>query len=320
MLFENITQFKKAKSLLKNNESQKTAFIILRKDQDFKSMSDFELKLAIDKIYEGFGENIINAASKMIGGDVSKIDKVLDQMKKQELKFNKEENEICNEFYNILVKEEQIKKDKNNPEYKDMMLDIKKGMNALNSRMQELTISHEKIFSALEEKIRFLTGKSNRKKKYFNTKRATDVVETQTDRYQKIKELTKKDTEKATSLEKFFGISQEEIEKNKEEAEKKADAENSNMTRFGGVTNTLTQYPEKNFFERFELIKNSSQSNSKKRWEIKDILKKLRSLIESPDFKTFEDSRQDAIFDFFIEIEGELEKIQSKIIKINGNS
>ena len=115
MLFENINQFKKAKSLLESQMSTEETFKNLRNDKDFNNISDSDLRSAIEKVQEGFGEKILNAASKMFGGDVSKIDTVLTQMKEQELKFNAEENEIYVEFYNLVEKKKELQKDKNNP-------------------------------------------------------------------------------------------------------------------------------------------------------------------------------------------------------------
>lgn len=316
MLFENINQFKKAKSLLERQLSVEEAFINLRNDQDFKNLSDLELKSAIEKVQEGFGEKILNAASKMFGGDVSKIDTVLTQMKDQELKFNAEENEIYVEFYNLVEKKKELQKDKNNPNYKEMLAEINQSMNSLNVRMNELTKSHEKIFSALEEKIKSLTGESNRKKKYFNAKRASDVLETQTDRYEKIKNLTKKSTERANSLEKFFGVSTDELEKEVEEAEKNAKKNLSSVTPEEASKANLVQDPEKGFFEKFELIKNSNQENSKKRWAIKDIISDVDKIIHSTDFDTYEDTRQKAIVKFYMDMEKEVEKIEKKANKL----
>lgn len=316
MLFENINQFKKAKSLLESQMSTEETFKNLRNDKDFNNISDSDLRSAIEKVQEGFGEKILNAASKMFGGDVSKIDTVLTQMKEQELKFNAEENEIYVEFYNLVEKKKELQKDKNNPNYKEMLDEINQSMNSLNVRMNELTKSHEKIFSALEEKIKSLTGESNRKKKYFNAKRASDVLETQTDRYEKIKNLTKKSTERANSLEKFFGVSTDELEKEVEEAEKNAKKNLSSVTPEKASKANLVQDPEKGFFEKFELIKNSNQENAKKRWAIKDIISDVDKIIHSTDFDTYEDTRQKAIVKFYMDMEKEVEKIEKKANKL----
>lgn len=316
MLFENINQFKKAKSLLESQMSTEETFKNLRNDKDFNNISDSDLRSAIEKVQEGFGEKILNAASKMFGGDVSKIDTVLTQMKEQELKFNAEENEIYVEFYNLVEKKKELQKDKNNPNYKEMLAEINQSMNSLNVRMNELTKSHEKIFSALEEKIKSLTGESNRKKKYFNAKRASDVLETQTDRYEKIKNLTKKSTERANSLEKFFGVSTDELEKEVEEAEKNAKKNLSSVTPEEASKANLVQDPEKGFFEKFELIKNSNQENAKKRWAIKDIISDVDKIIHSTDFDTYEDTRQKAIVKFYMDMEKEVEKIEKKANKL----
>lgn len=316
MLFENINQFKKTKSLLEKNQELEEVFINLRNDTEFQEMSDVELRSAIQRVHEGFGEKILNAASKMLGGDVPKIDTVLAQMKEQELKFNSEENEIYVEFYNLIQKKEDLKRDKNNPNYKEMLSEVDRAMNALNVRMDQLTKSHEKIFNSLEEKIKSLTGNSNRKKKYFNAKRASDVLETQSDRYEKIKSLTKKSTERANSLEKFFGVSTDELEKEVEEAEKNAKENLSNVSPGEAAKANLVQDPEKGFFEKFELIKNSNQENAKKRLSIKKIISNVDKIINSTDFDTYEDTRKKAIVKFYVDMEKEVEKIEKKANKL----
>lgn len=316
MLFENINQFKKTKSLLENNQNLEDVFINLRNDQDFNNLSDSDLRSAIEKVQEGFGEKILNAASKMLGGDVSKIDTVLAQMKEQELKFNSEENEIYVEFYNLIQKKKDLQRDKNNPNYKEMLSEVNQAMNALNVRMDQLTKSHEKIFNSLEEKIKSLTGGSNRKKKYFNAKRASDVLETQSDRYEKIKSLTKKSTERANSLEKFFGVSTDDLEKEVEEAEKNAKKNLSNVDPGETAKANLVQDPEKGFFEKFELIKKSNQKNDKKKSAIKDIITDVDSIIHSTDFDTYEDPRQKAIIKFYLDMKKEIEKIDKNINKL----
>ena len=197
-----------------------------------------------------------------------------------------------------------------------MLAEINQSMNYLNVIINELTKSHEKIFSALEEKIKSLTGESNRKKKYFNAKRASDVLETQTDRYEKIKNLTKKSTERANSLEKFFGVSTDELEKEVEEAEKNAKKNLSSVTPEEASKANLVQDPEKGFFEKFELIKNSNQENAKKRWAIKDIISDVDKIIHSTDFDTYEDTRQKAIVKFYMDMEKEVEKIEKKANKL----
>jgi hypothetical protein len=315
MLFENINQFKKAKSLLENNESLENAFVFLRKDNDFKNMSDSELQSAIGKMHEGIGEKILNAASKMLGGDVSKIDTVLSQMKDQELKFNREENEICVEFYNLLQKKEAIKKEKNNPEYTNLIKEINQAMNSLNVRMNGLTESHEKIFNALEEKIKSLTDKSNRKKKYFNAKRASDVLITQSDRYEKIKSITGKNTERINSLEKFLGINVEEVEKDIKKTENQANVALKNITTPSEKKENLTNDPEKGFFKKFELIKNSDQEIKNKKQQIGNIIKNVNLIIRSTDFNSYEEERRQSIINFLIMMEKEVDLLDKNIDK-----
>lgn len=312
MLFENINQFKKAKSLLEKNQELEEVFINLRNDTEFQKMSDIELRFAIQKVQEGLGERILNAASKIVGGDVSKIDTVLAQMKDQELKFNREENGIYVEFSNLIEKKNELMRAKDNPDYSSSMRDVKQAMDALNTRMDELTKSHEKIFSSLEEKIRSLTGKNDRKRKYFNTKRASDVLITQTDRYEKIKALTQKSVDKANSIEKFFGLDIDEIEDDVEKAKKEAE---KNLNAILAVAKKLDQDPEKGFYEKFILISNSNEKNPIKKSTIKDLIKDVDNIIHSIDFDTYDEDRKDDIINFLFSMKKEVNNLDKKIYR-----
>jgi hypothetical protein len=267
MLFENASQFQKAKqTLLENNRDiNKTAYI-LKKSPLFSNLSEGEIISHLMELNEGLGDTIMNFLSSSFGGDVSKLKTVLTQMKEQELKFNREEYQIWDEFYKLTADQKALDKDKNNPNYQEMSRSLQQARNALNTRMKELTKTHNEIFDALEQRVRDLTKDSNRKKKYFNAQRATDVQETRNDRYEKVKSITARSVNRAQDLEDFFNVKVSDVEKEREEAKRKAEREveilkktsteapKSETPRKRGI---YDQEPEKSFHEELESIKST---------------------------------------------------------------
>ena len=223
MLFENLNQFEKAKRVFIETDGDiERTTSLLGEMEEFQNMNDVDIRFAIIQLNESIGDRILNFLSSSFGGDIKELKTVLDQMKNQELKFNEEEFQIYDEFYDLLEKERQLRKDKSNPDYTSMMEDIKAKKNALNTRMKELTKTHDEIFGALEQKVKDLTGKSNRKKKYFNAQRANDVLLTKNERYDKIKAITQKSKEREKDLEDFFGVSKEDLRKDVQDAREDA--------------------------------------------------------------------------------------------------
>ena len=261
MLFENLNQYQKAKeTLLENERDIDLTVSILKQSPIFSNLSEGEIISGVTQLNEGLGDTIANFIGGAFGGDISKIKTVLTQMKEQELKFNREEYEIYNEFYRTLQDQKALEKDKNNPNYQALNKDLMQYRNGLNMRMKELTKSHDEIFNALEGKIKDLVGDSKRKKKYFNAQRATDVLETRNDRYEKIKAVTARSAVRSEELENFFGVTVDDAKKEAEEAKTKANNEVENLEKTQQVNPSATpsskekysKDPQKTFFERFE--------------------------------------------------------------------
>ncbi len=155
MLFENASQFQKAKqTLLDNNRDVNKTAYILKKSPLFDDLSEGEIISHLTELNEGLGDNIMNFLSSAFGGDISKLKTVLTQMKEQELKFNREEYQIWDEFYRLLEDQKALDKDKNNPNYQTLSRELQQSRNALNLRLKELTKTHNEIFNALEDKVR----------------------------------------------------------------------------------------------------------------------------------------------------------------------
>lgn len=297
MLFENINQYNKAKNLLIENAGDVEYVLnLLKEDNSFTDLSEGDLKSRLEKLNEGLGDKILNFLGGALGGDISKIKTVLSQMKEQELKFNREENEIYNEFYGLLQDQKELEKNKQNPDYDSLRKDITQGMNALNTRMKELTKSHDEIFNALEEKIKSLVGDNKRKKKFFNAQRATDVLETKNDRYEKIKAITSKSSKRSNELEKFFGVSVEDTKKEAEKAAKEAEKKVENLETEGPDNSSAYQEaPEREFYKKLKRIMNEPGGFISKKKDLDNLEDEIENIKGSEDFKTYSEEKKKAI-------------------------
>jgi hypothetical protein len=303
MLFGNVNQYNKAKkSLLENNNDVDLVFNLLKKDTDFKNLSEGELKSSLMELNEGLVDKVTNFLSASFGGDISKIKTALVQMKEQELKFNQEEYEIWKEYDKLLQDRNQLERDKKNPDYDFLNKQIKDSMNALNTRMQELAKAHDEIFNALETKVKSLAEDSKRKKKYFNAQRALDVKETRLDRYEKIKSLTGERTKRSNDLLKFFGIDAEEAKNDVEKATREAQTrvDNLNTPPSAPASMTFDESPEKELHEEFEKIKNAPGGFYAKRRDIEALKHEIESVFDSDDFKTYSEKKQKALSNLYL--------------------
>jgi hypothetical protein len=279
MLFENVNQFQAAKrTLLENDRNVPYTVEVLKNSQLFSNLSEGEIILAVTELNEGLGDRIMNFLSGAFGGDVNSIKTVLTQMKEQELKYNQEEFQIYNEFYALLQDQKALDRDKTNPDYQALSNDIAQSRNGLNTRMKELNKAHGDIFDALETKVKDLVKDSNRKKKYFNAQRATDVLETKNDRYDKIKAVTAKSSRRSQELEDFFGVNAEQAKQNVAQAQAKAKQEVDALSKVSPVApgstssrDVFVNDPEKGFYEDFQQISGSAGKPE-------DKLKELRLL------------------------------------------
>ena len=265
MLFENVNQFQAAKrTLLESDRNINHTVEVLKNSQLFSNLSEGEIISAVTELNEGLGDRIMNFLSGAFGGDVNSIKTVLTQMKEQELKYNQEEFQIYNEFYALLQDQKALDRDKTNPDYQSLSNDIAQSRNGLNTRMKELNKAHNDIFDALETKVKDLVKDSNRKKKYFNAQRATDVLETKNDRYDKIKAVTAKSSRRSQELEDFFGVNTEQAKQNVTQAQAKANQAVNALSKVSPVSQGSTTSrdvfandPEKGFYENFQQISSS---------------------------------------------------------------
>ena len=314
MLFENLNQFEKAKRVFIETDGDiERTTSLLGEMEEFQNMNDVDIRFAIIQLNESIGDRILNFLSSSFGGDIKELKTVLDQMKNQELKFNEEEFQIYDEFYDLLEKERQLRKDKSNPDYTSMMEDIKAKKNALNTRMKELTKTHDEIFGALEQKVKDLTGKSNRKKKYFNAQRANDVLLTKNERYDKIKAITQKSKEREKDLEDFFGVSKEDLRKDVQDAredalkaEKKLDdttEEKAPDHDFSGFTQEPERYLVRKA-ERATKLVDAADGFLK----LESLKNEIRGIFMGPEYKMYSEEQKKNIHNVYDYINREIKK------------
>lgn len=288
MLFENQKQFELAKKSLFDNEGDVLASIKqLKESKEFNRMDNTKLSNAMYELNEGLADSILNFVGDKLGGDISKIKTVLSQMKDLELKFNREELDIYENFYRIIQDQKTLDKDSQNPRYEELSKELKESRAGLNSRLKELTKAHNEIFDALELKIKDLVGDNKRKRKYFNAQRANDVLETKSDRYEKIKAITSRSSERSQDLEDFFGVStqqaQTQVNKAQQNARKQAKniapkkqaSTSKSKNAPGSARDQYTTDPERDLGNRLfdikEMIASPHFSAAAKRKLTKDI-------------------------------------------------
>jgi hypothetical protein len=129
----------------------------------------------LHRINEGIGDKIMNFLSRNLGGDVGKIDKILQGMKEEETKFITDEHEAENKFYKLSAALAQLRSDKAD---KTELDSIRVKLVKIQKLLRDLVSSHNSIMDDFEKQVNVLTKKSNRKAEYYNLKRAEDSVET----------------------------------------------------------------------------------------------------------------------------------------------
>jgi hypothetical protein len=159
----------------------------------YSDVSEDVLCENLHRINEGIGDKIMNFLSKKLGGDVSKIDKILQGMKEEEIKFITDEHEAENKFYKLSAALAQLRSDKAD---KTELDSIRVKLIKIQKLLKDLVSSHNSIMDDFEKQVNILTKKNNRKSEYYNLKRAEDSVETKKMRAEfKKKLLTASDEE-----------------------------------------------------------------------------------------------------------------------------
>lgn len=126
-------------------------------------------------IKEGLGDKIINFFSKVVGGDIKKLDKIIRDMKEEEIKFINDEHEAESKFYKLSAALAQLKKDKADKAEQDLVI-VK--LNKIQKLIKDLVSSHNSVMGELEKQVNIIIKENKRKAEYYNLKRAEDSVET----------------------------------------------------------------------------------------------------------------------------------------------
>ena len=126
-------------------------------------------------IKEGLGDKIMNFFSKMVGGDIKKLEKLLRDMKSEEIKFINDEHDAESKFYKLSSALAQLKKDKADKLEQDTIL-VK--LNKIQKLIKDLVSSHNSIMDDIEKQVNLIIKDNKRKAEYYNLKRAEDSVET----------------------------------------------------------------------------------------------------------------------------------------------
>lgn len=215
--------------------------------------NDGSLEETLELIKESLGDKIINFFSKNLGGDISKLEKILQDMKSEEIKFVTDEHKSESKFYKLSAALSQLKKDKVDQseiaQYADQL-------NKLKKLIRDLMSSHNSIMDSLEKQVDIITKKNDRKSDYYNLKRAEDSVETKKLRANYKKKLISQaeESDYLEDLQKILG--------NPKDAEKDLDKAIENLAKekerigAGGETSSLVN-PEledknENFYQEIK--------------------------------------------------------------------
>ena len=240
---------------------------------------DGDLEETLNMIKESLGDKIINFFSKNLGGDISKLADILEDMKSEEIKFITDEHESESKFYKLSAALAQLKKDKADQseitQYADKLNKLKKLINDLMS-------SHNSIMDSLEKQVNIITKKNNRKSDYYNLKRAEDSVETKKLRadYKKKLITQAEDTEYLSDIQKILG-NPKDAEKDLNIAKEKLEKEKEKLGA-GGETSSLVNpdIEEKNedFYKEIRATVKDIEDYTKKslsKFENKEESKKI---------------------------------------------
>jgi hypothetical protein len=184
----------------------------------YSDVADDILQENLCSIKEGLGDKIMNFFSKNLGGDVHKIDKILRDMKEEEVRFIKNEHESESKYYKMSAALAQLKRDKASQNEQAVIIDR---LNKLAKLLKDLVRSHNSIMDELEKQVDIITKKNNRKADYYNLKRAEDSVETKKMRAEFKRKLAEEDgdAEYLAGVHKILGDPKK-AQKDLEDAEK----------------------------------------------------------------------------------------------------
>jgi hypothetical protein len=248
------------------------------KSSKYSHINEAVLEENLQSIKEGLGDKIINFFSKKLGGDISKLDKIIADMKDEEINFIKSENDAEAKFYKLTAAVAHLKKAGASKDEQNIIL-VK--LSKFQKLIKDLVSSHNSIMDDLEKQVNIITKGSDRKAEYYNLKRAEDSVETKKMRAEFKKKLVSEedDNEYLKDIQKILG-KPEDAQKDLEKAENTLTKEKE---KIGAVEETT-----KGSKEEIEKIIQSFNE------EIQEILQSAREYAEDTlnTIKDLEDNKR----------------------------
>jgi len=190
-------------------------------------------------IKEGLGDKILNFFSKVVGGDIKKINTILADMKSEETKFINDEHEGESKFYKLSAALAQLKRDRSDKSEQDSIL-VK--LNKVQKLIKDLVSSHNSIMDDLEKQVGIIIKGNKRKTEYYNLKRAEDSVETKKLRVDFKKKLISDEdsTQYLSDIQKILG-NPKDAEKDLEKAQDNLSKEKDKI----GASDEVSKMPSK---------------------------------------------------------------------------
>jgi len=158
----------------------------------YTSSTTYNLLESVQAVKEGLGSKILNSLSKHLGGDISKLDSILQKMDDTENKFVDRENKIETEYIQLFRELVHLKF---RAQDKSRMGPVQLRLQELESQMRGLIKSYNTIMDDLEKEVDIITKDNSRKADYYNLKRSRDSAEAKKKRADNKYQLTKYQTD-----------------------------------------------------------------------------------------------------------------------------
>jgi len=312
-LFENFQFYSACKEALIESYGDVELTKKKLKDSGFNDMNDYDLEQNIISIKESLGGKILNFFSRIVGGDIDKLDTILSKIKDEETSFIKSENEAESKFYKLTAALAQLRKEGASQVERDVII-VK--LNKTQKLIKDLISSHNSIMDDFEKQVDIITKKNKRKSEYYNLKRAEDSVETKKMRAELKKKLVAQEEEDdyLRNIRSILGTP-EDAERDLEKAKNKYEKERERLE-------AEKQLAEENNLKMQEIIDLYKESLKQKIRDIEDYAlasaEKIEQLEKNKKLNRGNFQKMKERFDKEVEsLEGETEKAIGRITTIN---
>ena len=312
-LFENFQFYSACKEALIESYGDVELTKKKLKDSGFNDMNDYDLEQNIISIKESLGGKILNFFSRIVGGDIDKLDTILSKIKDEETSFIKSENEAESKFYKLTAALAKLRKEGASQVERDVII-VK--LNKTQKLIKDLISSHNSIMDDFEKQVDIITKKNKRKSEYYNLKRAEDSVETKKMRAELKKKLVAQEEEDdyLRNIRSILGTP-EDAERDLEKAKNKYEKERERLE-------AEKQLAEENNLKMQEIIDLYKESLKQKIRDIEDYAlasaEKIEQLEKNKKLNRGNFQKMKERFDKEVEsLEGETEKAIGRITTIN---